>query len=390
MTKTNGRIAKILTYLLGGVALVFIIIYMGGFLTPGKIDPGRIKGPPVASIQPRQTGRAEIQKIMEFYEAVGTVRPRTETTIEAQVTARILEVLVRPGDAVRKGDPLIVLDSREFQARQDQARQGLNSAEARREQAKQAVLGAQAAYAQAESAYKRVKKYFESEAATKQDLEQAESIYLQAQAKLRQARDGLQVAEAGVNRAKNIIEESTISLGYNRIKTPEDGQVVKRLAEKGDMAWPGKPLIVLQTRGALRLEALVREGLIHQVNPGASRQVYISTLNRTMDGTIDEVVPTADPLTRTFLVKVRLPLQQGLFPGMFGRLLVPIEEREVVVVPESAVKRIGQLEVVMIDEKGEWKEIFIKTGRRLTGEKVEVLSGLNGNETVALTGGIDA
>ena len=381
---------RVLTFILGGLVLVLLITYMGGFWTRGKIGPGRVRKASLESFQPQNTSRAEIQKIMEYYEAVGTVRPQTETKIEAQVTGRILEVLVRPGDAVIKGKPLVVLDTREFQARVDQARQDLTSAEARREQAKQSVLAAQAAYSQAESAYKRVKKYVESEAATKQELEQAESAFLQAKAKLRQAADGQKEAEAGVNRARKVIEESRIALDYNRIKAPENGQVVKRLVEPGDLAWPGKPLIVLQTREALRLEALVREGLIHKVSPGTSLQVYVSALDRTMEGTVEEIIPSADPATRTFLVKVGFPPQKDLYPGMFGRLLVPIEEKEVVAVPDLAVKRMGQLEVVTIEEKGEWKEIFVKTGRRLMGEKVEIISGLKGDETIALLGGTDA
>ena len=389
MNKDPKKRLRVITFLSGGLGLLLLIIYMGGFLTPGKIGPGRIKNSSSESIQPRNTGRAEIHKIMEFYEAVGTVRPRIETRMEAQVTGRVLEILVRPGDVVAKGRLLIELDSRQFQARLDQASQGLKSAEARKEQAKQAAIAAQAALVQAESFYGRVKKYFESEAATKQDLEQAESAYLQTRARLRQAEDGLREAEAGVMQAKTIVEESKIALGYHRIEAPEDGQVVERLVEPGDLAWPGKPLIVLQTREALRLEAFVREGLVHRVSPGSSLKVYVSALNRTLDGTVEEVVPSADPMTRTFLVKVGIPPQKDLFPGMFGRLLVPVEEREVVVAPDSSVRRIGQLEVMMIEEDGEWKEVFVKTGRRLMGEKVEILSGLKGNETIALSGGTD-
>lgn len=381
---------RIVTYISGALLLVLFIIYMGGLLTPGKIGPGRVKKISSEFIPPGKTGRAEISKITEFYEAIGTVRPRTETKIEAQVTGRVMEVLVRPGDAISKGKLLIVLNSEEFQARVDQARQGLVSAVARKEQAKQGVFAARAAYAEAESTYQRVEKFFASEAATKQDLEQAESAYLQAKARLKQAEDVLKEAEAGVNRTRKIVEESSITLDYNKIRAPDNGQVVERLAEPGDLAWPGKPLLVLQTREALQLEALVREGLIHKVNPGIALEVHINALNRTMEGKVEEVIPSADPSTRTFLVKVGLPTQQDLYPGMFGRLLVPIKENEVVVAPGSAIRRIGQLDVVMIEEKGEWKEIFVKTGRPVSGDKVEILSGLNGNETIALLGEKDA
>jgi RND family efflux transporter MFP subunit len=190
-------------------------------------------------------------------------------------------------------------------------------------------------------------------------------------------------AEAGVRQAKKRVEESRIALGYTRILAPEDGEVVRRLAEPGDLAWPGKPLLVIQTREALRLEALVREGLIHRVSVGTLLKVSISALNKEFSGAVEELVPSADPQTRTFLVKVGLPLVEGLYPGMFGRLLVPVKETSIVVVPAAAVQRIGQLEVVTARTNGKWQRYFVKTGRR-RGPMVEILSGLNGGEILAM------
>jgi len=327
-----------------------------------------------------------VENIVEYYEAVGTVRPRTETSIESQITGRILEIRVRPGERVTKGKLLVVLDSRELQSRLDQARQGLSSARARQEQAKQGVRAARAVLDQAESDYKRIKSFFESEAATAQDLEKAESAYLQAKAGLKQAEDVLKEAGAGAIQAEKVIEQNQISLGYTRILAPEEGEVVKRLAEPGDLAWPGKPLVVLQTRGALRLQALVREGLIKRISPGEVFNVAVDALDTVLEGTVEEIIPSADPQTRTFLVKVGLPGHEGLFPGMFGRLIVPVEKREVVVIPKNALTRIGQLEVVTVKENGKWQQIFVRTGRNIGNDALEILSGLKGGEMLALRG----
>jgi HlyD family secretion protein len=373
----------------GGLCLLMLILYTGGYFVSNKIGPGKVTGAPEKSPGPRRTATAAIETVTEFYEAVGTVRPRTEATIEAQVTGRIVEVPVRAGDTVAKGQLLVVLDSREFQVRLDQTSQGLISARARKEQARQAVLAAEAAYAQADAAYNRTKTYFASQAATSQDLEQAESAYLQAKAGVRQAEDGLRDAEAGIKQAEGVEEEARIAIGYTKITAPENGQVAKRLAEPGDLAWPGKPLVVLQTREALRLEALVREGLVQRVPPGTRLQVVLTAVNARCEGVVEEVVPAADPQTRTFVVKVGLPDVAGLFPGMFGRLLVPLDERKVVVVPKEAVKHVGQLETVTVKTNGRWEDRFVKTGRNL-GATVEVLSGLEGNETLAINGGGDA
>ncbi|MCJ7595824.1 MAG: efflux RND transporter periplasmic adaptor subunit [Desulfobacterales bacterium] len=389
MNRKSGKAFRVFSFVTGGVALVLLMLYMTGSFTPHKIQPGRVENPQGGDFSPTRIGMASLETVTEFYEAVGTIRPRTETRIEAQVMGKILKVLVRAGDMVNKGGLLIVLDSREFEARLEQARQGLNSAASRHKQAGQGVLAAQAVYGEAEAAFKRVRTYFEAEAATAQDLEQAESGFLQTRARLQQAQEGLVGAEAGVVEAGKAVEESTIALGYTRIVATEDGEVVRRLAEAGELALPGRPLLLLQAKGALRLEALVREGLIHRVSQGTLLQMGVSALGRNFSGMVEEVVPSADPMTRTFLVKVGIQDAKGLLPGMFGRLLIPVEERKVVLVPRNAVKRIGQLEMVTVEINGKWQQILVKTGMVLGG-KVEVLSGLQGHERLALEGEGDA
>jgi RND family efflux transporter MFP subunit len=202
-----------------------------------------------------------------------------------------------------------------------------------------------------------------------------------------QAEDGLRGAAASKKQAEEILREATIALGYTKMVAPENGEVAKRLAEPGDLAWPGKPLVVLQTRGALRLEAMVREGLIQKVPVGSRLEVVLTAVGARVEGTVEERVPAADPQTRTFLVKVGLPPRGDLFPGMFGRLRVPVGKRKVILVPREAVKRVGQLDMVTVRSNGDWETCFVRTGREREGN-VEILSGLEGGEIVALEGGL--
>ncbi len=381
-------ILKMLPPLAGASLLVLLMLYMTGMFTPNRVGPETRVPPPAGVPEPDRTAKATVETVTEVDRAVGTVRPRTETRIEAQVTARILEVRVRPGDDVDRGEVLMVLDGGQLQAKVDQARQAVLSAQARRRQAAQAVRSAEAVFTEAEAAYERTKTYYQSEAATEQDLERARSAFLQAQAGVERARQSLQEAEAGVRGAGKVVEESRIALGHTRIEAPETGQVAKRMAEPGDLAWPGKTLLLLQTRGALRLESMVREGLIHSIRVGSPMKVSVDVLERELEGTVDEVVPFADPVTRTFLVKVSLSSAEGLYPGMFGRLLVPVGDHEIVTVPEEAVVRVGQLEMVTVRTGDRWERVFVKTGRTM-GKRVEVLAGLAGGETLALDGGPD-
>ena len=385
-SRRNRPFIRILPPLGGAALLVLLMLYMTGMFTPNRVGPETRVPPPPEVEEPAQTARARVETVTEVDRAVGTVRPQTETRVESQVTARILEVKVRPGDDVDRGDVLIVLDGSQLRSKVDQARQAVLSAQARRRQAAQAVRSAEAVFTEAEAAYERTRTYFQGEAATEQDMERARSAFLQAKAGVERAQQSLQEAEAGVRQAEKMVEESRIALGYTRIEAQESGQVAERTAEPGDMAWPGKVLLLLQTRGALRLESLVREGLIHRIRVGSRMAVSVDVLDRELEGVVDEVVPFADPVTRTFLVKVSLPQAEGLYPGMFGRLLVPVADREIVTVPRKAVVRVGQLEMVTVRAGGRWERVFVKTGRIMEG-RVEVLAGLDGGETLALDGG---
>jgi len=331
--------------------------------------------------KPDKTINVSSKKVKEWYQAVGTVRPKTETRIEAQVRAQVKAVHVRPGAKVKMGEPLVSLDDRQFRSKLDQAMQALKVAEAGKGQAVQSVIASKAALSQAESNYKRIKKYFESQAATSQDLENAESSYLQAKAGLTRSEEALLAAESGIKQAEEVINETKIALGYTSIRAPGEGEVLKRLVEKGDIALPGKPLVILQTSGFLRLEAYVREGLIGSVLPGSKLQVKIDTLNKTVDSVVEEIVPYADPRTRTFLVKTSIPAMTGLYPGMFGKLLIPVNEIEVVVVPREAIFGVGQLSIVYVKEKDSWIQRYVKTGKNIEKD-IEILSGLSGSEII--------
>lgn len=328
-----------------------------------------------------KTGKAAIRKVTEWYQAVGTVRPKTETSIQAQVRAQINAVHVKSGTKVEEGELLITLDDRQFRSKFDQARQALKMAEAGKGQAEQGILAAKAEFSKAEANYNRIKTYFASQAATSQDLENAESAYLQAKAGLTRSEEALLAAKSGIRQAQEVIKEAEIALGYTKIKAPGGGEVLNRLVEVGDLALPGKPLIVLQTSGSLRLEAYVREGIIGNLSLGKALKVKIDTLNQVVDSTVDEIVPYADPKTRTFLVKTSLPDMKNLYPGMFGKLLIPVDEKDVVVVPKKAVREVGQLNILSVKKENGWKEQYVRLGRTL-GEDVEVLSGLSGDEII--------
>jgi RND family efflux transporter MFP subunit len=363
------------------VAIVPLLITISGCGSESEIPTGTVEGKIKGYQTAENEATAALRSVTDWYDAVGTVRPRTETRIEAQVTAQVKEVKVNPGTKVQKGDILVVLDDRQYASKLHQAKQQLSKSRAGEKQADQAVIGAKAAFAQSESEYKRTKGFFEAQAATSRELEGAESGYLQAKAGLKKAMEALEGAKSGIRQAEEFVKEAKIALGYTRIIAPASGEVLNRLVQPGDMALPGKPLLMVRTSGFLRLEAFVREGLISKISPGKQFPVYIKTLNQKVIAAVEEIVPYADPNTRTFLVKASLPQITGIYPGMYGKLMIPVNKHKIVVIPLKAVKKVGQLELVDIKVNGLWQRRYVKTGRIL-GDEVEVLSGLEAGEIV--------
>jgi RND family efflux transporter MFP subunit len=163
------------------------------------------------------------------------------------------------------------------------------------------------------------------------------------------------------------------------------GRVVDRLAEPGDTAVPGRTLLRIYDPSALRVEVPVRETLAVRLDVGDALRVEVPAVEIQVEGVVDEIVPFAEPGARTLLVKVRLPPRPGLFAGMFARVAIPADARTRLVVPDASIERVGQLEfATVLGEGGAATRRLVTTGRRLSPDRVEVLSGLADGERVAV------
>lgn len=352
-----------------------------------SIPPGFSTDTTQNEIPVQHTARVESRQITQIYEAVGTIRPLTESVIESQVSGQILKVNVVPGARVKTGQILVLLDTRQLNTRLEQAKQGLAFAINTLNQTQKSIDEAKAGQDQASAAYMRTKTLYEKEVVTSQQMEIDRAAFLQAKARHEKNLDAFQAAKSNLRQARAVVKEARIGLDYASIKAPASGVVVERRIDPGDQAVPGKPLLIVQTSGSLRLEAHVREGLIRKIIQGNLYEVGIETLETNMTATIEEIAPYANPETRTFLVKAALPETPGIYPGMFGRLLIPVKTEETLLIPQAAVIRVGHLEMVNIqsqnnqDQKVRYHSVYIKTGKIL-GAEIEVLSGLTGTETL--------
>lgn len=380
MTPARSRLLKTGAFV---AFILAVILYATGAFRGGLVEPGR--GAPLPGLPaPASTLRVVREEVAVYEESVGTVRSRLVAAVAPQVMARVVEITASVGQRVHRGDPLVVLDDREFATRLARAREAVAATDAARVQAEQSGARAAARRAQAFAAFERVKGFFEKGAATSEQLEAAQSEFLQAEASVAEAAGSVSLADAQREQARQSVAEAEIALGYTRIASPMDGVVVERLAEPGDIAAPGNPVLVLLDPDDLRLEARVREGLVARVGPGTRLPVILPAMGITVEGTVSEVVPSADPVSRTFEVRVPFDAVPGVHPGMFGRLRVPVGSRLVVRVPSAAVVRTGQMCTVLVQEDGNWGRRLVTTGADIEGGSVEILSGLDGGETVGL------
>lgn len=361
-TKSVLRVLKpALGAIVGAALLLLIIAWMVGFFHE-KIEPGE-NG---AKYSGRQLSPDEIETSTdlvheiskeEIVEAVGTLKASSRTEISARVLAPIEKINVRAGDTVIAGQELARLDDRALGAQ--------------RSQAQAAMVAAEAALRQAENDYRRDRQLVERKAISQSQMDQSTA--------------NVEVARAKLDAARDAVEEAQVMLSYATISAPKSGVVVDRLAEPGDMARPGVPLLVLYDPTSLRLDVPVMENLAVKMRIGGKYTVHIDALGRDFEGTIDEIVPLAQAASRSFLVKVALPKTPELYEGMVGRMRIPAGVRRHLCLPTAAVERIGQLEFVdVVDENGRLERRYVETGRRGMPGKIEVLSGLKAGERVLL------
>jgi len=354
-TRKLGLVRKVGSSFAALAGLGFFLAWLGGAFG-ARVGPGE-----VSANRPSAAGREMVlvkrSPVEETITAVGSVQPRRKADIASQIISSVLEVKVQPGDRVKPGDVLIVLDDRELVAQ--------------REEALAAVTAAEVDVAVRQRDYDRLM-MVATNATSREEKDRITGAHNLSQALLKRSRQ--QVARIEVQ------------LTYTQIKAASPGVVADRFVDPGDLAVPGKPLLAVQDTRELELHANVPESQALNVTVGQKLSLRIDAANLAGVGTVREVVPLAQQASRSVLAKVSLPVEMSapVYAGMFGRVTLPVGQSSRLLIPQAAVKQIGQLELVEVaGADGTLERRFVRTGRTFNGQ-VEVLSGLSEGEKVAL------
>ncbi len=351
--KIAGKIIGIFAAL---ALLGLVMAYLAGFFEE-KIPIDFSKVVPQTDSGEAYTVAVVTEPLIE--PAAGTLRAKVETVISPLITATISSIAVWSGDEVQPGEELVSLDARELKARADQAHQ--------------AVVTARAVLNQADKEAKRVQRIFKADPGA---ISKAERDRVQT---------ALSTARARLVSSKRHEDEARTALSYSKLTSPIAGRIVERYADPGDTARPGVPVLRLYNPATLRLEASVRESVASKLKENQKLTAEIDALDKRYDAVVDEIVPSADPGSRTFLVKVSLDADAGLYPGMFGRLLIPIGQREKIYIPVAAVTQVGQLDFVIVKSEQGAVRRYVRLGPGRPDDRIEVVSGLKAGEQVIIS-----
>ena len=268
----------------------------------------------------RAFGEVRVEKVPVRYEVIGSIQSRVPVMAASRVAARVVEVKVRAGDRVRLGQVLVTLDASDLKAQVAQAQGEL--------------AAAQAELKRATADHQRFSALFARGSVTASENDAAEAAYRGAAGKVAQAHGGVEAARAG--------------FAYATVRSTVDGVVVERLIEPGDMAMPGKPLVRLYDQDALRVELLMPEEFARSIGTATALDVRVDATGGVYHTRVGEIVPAADPSSRSFLVRAPLPSGQHLQPGMFARAAFTVGSQTTLTLPRAAVRDIGQLQTVRV------------------------------------------
>src|SRR5262249_9835505 len=243
-----GPVRKIGSSLMALAGLGLFLVWLGGAFG-ARVAPGEVSAKR-SSAAGRDLVLVKRSPVEETITAVGSVQPRRKADIASQIIAAVLEVKVQPGDRVKPGDVLIVLDDRELVA---QHREALA-----------AVAAAEVDVDVRQRDYDRLM-MVAAQAASKEEKDRVTGAY--------------NLARALLTRARQQVARIEVQLTYTRIKVASPGVVADRFADPGDLAVPGKPLLAVQDTSELELHACVPESQAWNVTVGQKLPLRIDAAN---------------------------------------------------------------------------------------------------------------
>jgi RND family efflux transporter MFP subunit len=338
-----------------------VIIVMSGFYAcTGKNETGHDthEHPIAVRLSTASTGRAPA------IFASGVVEARLTANISTRLMGRITHILVNTGDRVKKGQLLATVWDEDLVAK--------------RAQADAMIAETEGAFRIAQKDYDRFKNLYSQQSATAKELDNASLQYSSATAK--------------VASAKQQRNEINATLSYSRLTAPFAGIVTQKLAEAGNIANPGMPVLTIEQNEILRISASVAESDISQIHLGDAATIQIKSTGRRFEGTIVQINPSSQFTGGQYMVKINIPenAKKDLYAGMFASVNIPVRDTAQinngsVLVPLSALVYRDELTGIYTVSAAHTALLrWVRIGK-IYGDNAEVITGISAKEEFILS-----
>ena len=307
------------------------------------VEPRRVDGTPITVVD---------TVVDAVVDAAGVAEPFQQATLSTKLTGTVVDVLVREGDIVRAGQPLVRIDARDLTAKAAQVAAS--------------VVDVEASHREALTQATRIRGLYADSAATKAQLDAAET--------------GLARADAAVRGAQAAAAELRAVTEYAVVRASFAGVITRRFVDVGAFAAPGAPLVTLQDVARLRVSVSAEPNAVRSLRRGAPISAMIE--NRAVSAVVEGVVPT--PTGNLYTVNAIVPNgDRAILAGSAATLTLPLGRRAALMVPATALRREGDLTGVFVRTPEGDALRWIRVGH-VDEQMAEVTSGLRAGEQIVV------
>lgn len=386
-----------------------------------------------AQAVPVDAGIVRVGSVQRSVSVVGTLFGEEDATISNKVPGKVIAIYKDVGDRADPGEPLAQLLRNDYLLSVNQKRSALLESLAKLGVEDvpadnfdigtlPAVRRAKLQAENSENKFNRGQKLHEQKLVSDQDFEDLQTAWSVAKSNfdveaatakglIGEARTRL----ADLRVAEQALADSTVRAPYEKYEAPNldsstrpthTGEVdmagpatrpttnktgryviAGRLASVGELFPAVTPMFRLVDDDPLKLKAAVPERYFQELAMGQKVRVHIDAYANDFYGEVTRINPQVDTANRTFPVEVQVPnSEHRLPPGAFARATIDTHmANQIVFVPAQAVVSFAGNDKVFLIKEGKAREVQVKLGDRL-GDEVEVIEGLKGGETIAVTG----
>jgi len=290
----------------------------------------------------------------------GMVSAKQTAVISTKVMGYIEKISVKPGDVVKRGQTLVVINSSDLKAKEAQAQAMVTEAEAVQKDAQRD--------------YQRFKTLYEQESVSDKELENVTLRYTSAKAHVQMARQGLKDVRS--------------QLAYTNVKAPFSGVVTQRTIDEGNLANPGMPLLCVEQSGDMNVTASVPENYVTSIHVGDQVKIDVKSVSMMINGTVSELSPSATMTGGQYGLKISISqkdkakLRAGMYAGIHLSNHSAERTAAQILVKKTSIIIKDQLTGVYVADKDNRALLhWVRLGNEI-GDEVVILSGINTTDRV--------